>query len=160
MSRGLLCYSLSVNLTHWEQPGICCLLTKHRMSAGVSFWLVSQNIIAPSRAMKSASAQSFYHSPLWTKGTWERAVHFLGFVFQKCNKKEDGSLLMNYAAWKRAEKVVILTVEISPQLLFFLSPLQAEVLSRNQRYLWGGADWESGSLGFCGGFTEVILQLF
>lgn len=43
---------------------------------------------------------------------------------------------------------------------FFSPPPQAEVLSRNQRYLWGGADWESGSLGFCRGFTEVILQLF
>ena len=38
-------------------------------------------------------------------------------------------------------------------------PPQAEVLSCNQRYLWGGADGESGSLGFRGAFAEVVLQL-
>lgn len=79
--------------------------------------------------------------------------------------KKDGSYHMNNAAWKGAEAIATLRDKMIPQQnrvlkLIFFPPPQAEVLSRNQRYLWGGVDRESGSLGFCGAFTEVILQLF
>lgn len=118
--------------------------------------------------MESASAQSSYQSPLYTKGSSERAVHLLGLcvtiLFKKFYEKKRMGLFtwitlhqkeLKYSEWKLA-----ISRTVFESCVFFFLPPQAEVLSRNQRYLWGRAEWESGSLGFCRAFTEVILQLF
>lgn len=103
------------------------------MSAGVSCWLVNQNINAPSEAIKSADAQSFYDSPLYTEG--EKAgknlcnnFRICDYIFKKEKTKEDVSLT-------NSQSQFVLGRLLSEFNIFSPSTPQAEVLSCNQRYL-------------------------
>lgn len=134
-----------MNLTHWEQPGVRCLLTKHRVSAGVSRWACQPKILL----LQAERQNPPYHKPPYTKGTQDGVFLFVTIYVYLClctRLKSCPTRRRNYPFVEMCFKVVFLP--------------QAKVLGRNQRYLRGRAGWESGSLGLCEAFTEVILQLF